>query len=490
MPVACRHFIVGLGALLVLAGCALLPPQPGPPEVTRAQWPLAHCTEAMDRPGFWLDKLDQPEAVLLAPQAIARLNQQTRQRGLLTDVFSDRLWDYKNEEVDRPEEVNPDGEWDIEKPMLYSPGVVDGYRLYTYLKDETERIKSRPRWDAQGAPMKASVFKAWDDNLNLGQLKENNPLGYGLTLRRSNVRYYPTDQVVAGRRWDHDFDIVQVSSVRAFQPLVILHHSRDQRWYFVVSPFCRGWIKAKDMAAYCNPKTIADFITAERKLVVTGHKVTAWRELGNTRTAEAFYMGTVCRLLDKNETGYTIALPKRNDRGGLNLEKAFIARGEDVYEDFLPYSRAQIIRQAFKLLHHPYSWGGQREYRDCSQMVMDVFASMGIFLPRNSSAQARVGSSHKACGRELDQEQKIAALQALNGPALLQFPGHIMLFLGMHEGRPYAIHDIWSYRVFKAPGVDDKVVIGQVVVSDLSLGEGSNRGSLLERLTTINRIRP
>jgi hypothetical protein len=44
--------------------------------------------------------------------------------------------------------------------------------------------------------------------------------------------------------------------------------------------------------------------------------------------------------------------------------------------------------------------------------------------------------------------------------------------------------------VYKAPGVDDKVVIGQVVVSDLSLGEGSNRGSLLERLTTINQVRP
>ncbi len=491
MPSAYRHLIVGLSVLLILSGCAELPPQGGgPPPVVHATLPLAHCTEAMDDPDFWVSKLDHPEAVLLTAHAIARLNQQNLRRGLLTDVFSDRLWDYKNEEVDRPEDVNPDGGWDIEKPMLYSPGVVDGYNLYTYLKDETVRIEKRPRWDGRGEPLPPSLFEAWDDNLNLGQLKEDNPLGYGLTKRRSNVRYYPTDVLVAGRRWDHDFDIVQVSSVHAFQPLVILHRSLDRQWYFVVTANCRGWIKAADIAAYCDPKAVARFVASKQKLVITGHKVMAYREPGNTTTAEAFYMGTVCKLLDKNATAYTIALPRRSSHGRLGMEKAFIPRNADVSETFLPYTGGQVIRQAFKLLHHPYSWGGQSEYRDCSQMVKDVFATFGIFLPRNSSAQGRTGGDRKTCSRCTDPTVKTAILQKLTGPALLQFPGHVMLFLGMHDGRPYAIHDIWSYRVYKAPGVDDKVVIGQVVVSDLSLGEGSNRGSLLERLTTINQVRP
>lgn len=491
--------IVGLIAAIAiglsLSGCSSIPVTPpktedGPPPKTMASFPLANCAEEMNTPEFWINQYSDPDKLLLTKEEINKLNQQTYQRGLLTDVFSDQLWDYKYEEVDRPEDVNPDGEWDLEKPMLYSPGVLKGYRLFTNLKDETERIKRRQRWDEDGQVISDDSFKALDKNLNLYKIKEHNPLAYGLTRRRSNVRYYPTDKIMTGRRWDTDFDIVQVSSIRALQPVVILHESQDKQWLFVVTAYCRGWIKADDVAAYCDPVTIKRFLGQRKKLVITGHAVEVYHSPGNTNNAETFYMGTVCPIIRTSKRYYVIGLPKRSEQGTLKYQRAYISRQADVNEGYLPYTTRGLLSQMFKLIHHPYSWGGQSEYRDCSQYMKDVYATFGIILPRNSSVQSRLGNGRKTFSAHLDISKKREKLACLDRPALLQFPGHIMLYLGQIGEHDYAIHNIWAYRVYQSPGKDDKVVIGKTVVSDLSLGEGSNRGSLIERLTVINPIKP
>lgn len=480
-----------VSVLLGLAGCSgpeLV--KEGPPPKTLATLPLINCLPEMDQPEYWINRYPEPDKLLLTVDEIKMLNQQTYRRGLLTDVFSDRLWDYKYEEVDRPEEVNPDGEWDLEKPLLHSPGVLDGYNLYTNLKDETERIKRRQRWDGDGRPIPISFFHQLDKNLNVRKLKENNPLCYGLTKRRTNVRYYPTEVLITGRRWDTDFDIVQVSAIRALQPVVILHQSRDQNWLFVVTAFCRGWIKSDDLVSYCDPEAIKRFVNQEKKLVITGHAVEVVGQPGNTGTAEKFYMGTACPLIKKEKDYYVVALPERGTHGQLAIKPGYIHRLADVSETYLPYTNRNLLQQAFKLMHQPYSWGGKSEFRDCSQYLKDVYATFGLTLPRNSSVQARVGGKQYTFSRYQRLDIKREHLAQLDRPALLQFPGHIMLYLGTIAEHDYAIHDIWAYRVYRAPKEDDKVVIGKVVVSDLSLGQGSNRGSLLERLTTINPVQP
>ena len=63
-----------------------------------------------------------------------------------------------------------------------------------------------------------------------------------------------------------------------------------------------------------------------------------------------------------------------------------------------------------------------------------------------------------------------------------------MLYLGTLEGRAYAIHSAWAYRRPRG-GRDDTFVVNRVVVSDLTLGEGSRRGSLLERLNAVRIVK-
>ena len=70
---------------------------------------------------------------------------------------------------------------------------------------------------------------------------------------------------------------------------------------------------------------------------------------------------------------------------------------------------------------------------------------------------------------------KIAAIaKAPAANTLLAMKGHIMLYLGTVDGKPYAIHDTTGYKKM----VDQKEVtyaIDRVIISDLSLGAGISK---------------
>lgn len=482
-----RRLIPLFTLLLAAAGCALLPPREGPPPREIARLPLPNCTVEMDDPRYWSAKYLFQDQLLLTPEQIAALNRQNISRGLLTDVFSGELWQAQTWEsawgdLNQAEDLG-------ENPNPRHRGL-QGYTLYTYLKEETERIKRCQRWDAEGRPVPPERFAELDRNLNLFGLKETNPARHGLTRRRTDVRYYPADQVINGQRWEVEFDILQVSAIQAFQPLAILHTSLDGEWVFAVTPHCRGWVKRRDVVEGCAPEALRSFSQPERFVVVTGHAVDATSMAGNTTAAERFYLGTVCPLLEKTDAHYVLAVPGDVVNGRPRVSRLYLPLDADVSEGYLPCTPRTLWQTAFKLLHHPYSWGGRGEHRDCSQFLMDLYATMGLKLPRNSSAQAMVGTQRLALPLKLAAEERRRHLDRLNQPALLQFPGHIMLYLGRDSGRHYVLHDIWSFRRGHASGEDRKVVIGRVVVSDLTLGEGSSKGSLLERLTTINLLQP
>lgn len=76
------------------------------------------------------------------------------------------------------------------------------------------------------------------------------------------------------------------------------------------------------------------------------------------------------------------------------------------------------------------------------------------------------------------------------GVVLLQLSGHIMLYLGRdREGTPRVLHVFAEYVEPCAGGVGETLrTVSRVSVSDLSLGAGSSRGSLLERITRVTVI--
>jgi hypothetical protein len=182
-----------------------------------------------------------------------------------------------------------------------------------------------------------------------------------------------------------------------------------------------------------------------------------------------------------------VALPTVTDSGKNRIQIAFVDK-EQISTGFLPYTPRAVIGQAFKMLNEPYGWGGMYGGQDCSRLLQEVFATVGIDLPRDSKDQARTGKGLAAFKEDEPLSNKIAALKnAPVGNVILPMKGHIVLYLGTVNDRPYAIHSLWGYREPSDEG-DVVRVINRTAVSDLYLGEGSGKGSLLKRLSAIRSI--
>ncbi|MFA4916596.1 MAG: NlpC/P60 family protein [Syntrophales bacterium] len=164
-------------------------------------------------------------------------------------------------------------------------------------------------------------------------------------------------------------------------------------------------------------------------------------------------------------------------------------RKEDVHIGYLSYTPRTIIERAFALINEPYGWGGMYGEQDCSRYIQEVFATVGIHLPRNSSKQAQVGKLIAEFNDETKKEEIEETIieKAVGGVSLLYMRDHIMIYLGSTDNKAYAIHDTWGYRQNTWRG-DIVRVIDRVAVTDLYLGKGSQKGSYLKQIRSVRII--
>ncbi len=112
----------------------------------------------------------------------------------------------------------------------------------------------------------------------------------------------------------------------------------------------------------------------------------------------------------KNQTAFLLPNGNWMPIAKINLKK----------NDGKPDKAGAIIRTAGRFLGVPYLWGGITPFGyDCSGLVQMVYRYHGIELPRDSSAQMKVG-------------KKIARDNILIGD-LLYFKGHVAVSLGGDE---------------------------------------------------------
>lgn len=151
-------------------------------------------------------------------------------------------------------------------------------------------------------------------------------------------------------------------------------------------------------------------------------------------------------------------------------------------------TRRAILTDAFATLGRPYGLGGTGAGVDCSALLLETFASVGLELPRHSGDQARAGTTTVDLRHVTDPAERLARLDEADaaGVVVLYLPGHVALYLGRDaRGVPMALHALGGYRTPCPDGGETKHVVRRVVVSGLDLGAGTRDGSLLERLHTL-----
>ena len=428
--------------------------------------PLPYVTREMEKADYWIVTIRNPDRVLMDTQTIQGMNGENLKR---QDLWYSDVKELKEE-------------WTREE-------------LLTLLKEDWEGFgqTSELRYGRDGRPLDASFWADLRDNMNQSVLPESERLLFGLIIRRTDLRVFPTEEHSLNGPSDNGFDRFQHSSVSPGSLVGIYHFSRDQKWAYVQTYFMRGWVRREDVAAAGENREALDYAATTDRLLVTGSFVNVFEDPLLQKVSLTAQMGSSFPLLSPEEqklsldSYYTLRIPSRGVNGKLVFKNGYVSRRQDVRPGFLPYTQANVARQAFKMLHEPYGWGEMSGGRDCSRFIMDIFSTFGLLLPRNSKYQAMIGKpSGPLEGKKLAEKKQLLD-RAVPLATLLRLPGHIMLYLGNQKGRYYVIHDLWGVpRGNRRNSGLEKV--GRVVVSDLSLGSSGPSGSLLRRLTDVTLI--
>jgi len=440
-------------AVLLLAGCAC----PAALQL-RAPAQLQYTRPEMNTSGFWAGRHPYPDTLIMDSKQIKEFNERVREAKLISDIT---VLSQKFSARDVQAEI----------------------------KNEFNRIAAKGYFLADGSVADKTFFDPIAQNINFNAPVEGEtlPARFGFSTRYADQRLLPTDKLLSAEKGDIDFDELQNSTLNIATPLAVLSETTDKKWLYCSDGTSSGWVKSEVVAR--ADISVVRYWQERAFAVVTAAKADIFLDEKMQRHYGYAQMGT--RLPVTGEAGEGIVrviLPARQEDGALIFRDGFVAP-EDVHKGFLAYTPRNVMTQAFKLLNAPYGWGGMHGEQDCSRFLQEVFATVGIELPRNSGAQINAGKSLARFEAKTPSEQKREVInnKAVGGITLLGMRGHIMLYLGEINGKPYVIHSTWAYR--QRQGAEEiKYVIGKVTVSDLSLGQGSQKGSLLERVRGVTSI--
>ncbi len=413
----------------------------------------------MKTAGFWISSHPFPDKIILNHDEIRRLNSFIENELELTKDITKLPSPYFRDDL-----------------ISLLDKDLDGYNQRNfYLKDST-RAGSR-------------FYQKMKENMNYGAIPPEITVRYGLISHFADQRVLPTKETLYAKPDDIDFDELQNSALDVGTPVAVLHKSLDGRWYYVIDELYRGWVEVGKVAI-CSLEELKRFINSSRFVVVTKSKGDLFRNTTLTNHFDYVRMGVTLPLSRKTDDGIIqIVLPVREKDGTVSFEAGYI-KEDQIHEEYLPYTPRTIIEQAFKMLNEPYGWGGMYGEQDCSRFIQEIFATVGISFPRNSSKQSQVGVLIGKYSKKSPEEKKLKTIigEATGGITILYLKGHIMLFLGVVDGQPYAIHETWGYRQKVRWGSNIIRVINRVAVTDLFLGKDSKKGSYLKRVVSIRMI--
>jgi cell wall-associated NlpC family hydrolase len=325
---------------------------------------------------------------------------------------------------------------------------------------------------------------------------------YGLVVHRAALRSFPTMLRVFSRQGDTDIDRFQESAEFPGTPVAIVHTSGDGRWLFVISPRYAAWMEKKYVAE--APKNVVLGYAAKTPYrVVTGASVrTVFTPEQPAVSQLQLDMATRIPLLttlppdqpvngQTPYTSYTLQLPMRKDDGSLALVPALLQKNTDTAGDYLPLTPRNLITQAFKFLGERYGWGHAYDGRDCSGFVSDVYRSMGVQMPRNTSDQGvSPALEHRLFTAADSHEVRLKAAMQLRLGDLVYIPGHVMMVLGQWQGQPWVIHDVLGMSYLKPDGSTAHVKLNAVSVTPLlPMLYGKDGTTFIDHMTSIVRMR-
>lgn len=286
-----------------------------------------------------------------------------------------------------------------------------------------------------------------------------------ITLQPSEMRGLPTrrpafhDFRLAGQGFP--FDHLQYSALPGNTPVRIIHRSADGLWLFVESPDFDGWLPAEVVAPVDEQLTDMFRTSAWRVVIEDGVAVSDAGGQVLTRTA-------IGHLWPRAE-GDQVWLAVRGPHGGAVLQAVPLSPA--VAKPFpLPLTSRNLAELGNRMLGQPYGWGGMHGDRDCSATLQDLFMPFGLAIGRNSTQQSRAGQVVSVQGLAPAERERRLLEKGRPWMTLVWMQGHVMLYLGPHQGRAALLHSLWAVRTRDGSGREGRHLVGRTLVTTLQPG--------------------
>ena len=333
--------------------------------------------------------------------------------------------------------------------------------------DTFQKFEKNPGYGENGRKHKKSWMKKLLTNAQLDRYPN---AGFGaITVDNADLRVLPTHKPFYSRYNmlnGFPFDKLQESLVSANTPLFISHVTRDKAWFLAETPYATGWISSRSVAF-----VDADFIkTWERAqyAVFIKDKTPVYDDAG-----QFLFNAPLGSLFPEMAEGtdsikVLVAVADMNKKAVI---KTITVKKETTVTKPLKLTPFNMAKVANELINETYSWGGQYQNRDCSAMIKDMFAPFGIWLPRNSADQAREGGTFIDLSNLSPEDREMMILKhGIPYLTLIWRKGHIMLYIGSHEGTPLIFHNFWGVRTKDFLGRGGRIIVGHAAITTLQPG--------------------
>ncbi len=356
-------------------------------------------------------------------------------------------------------------------------------------------------YNTSGTILDSEGYGKYTANLGLKNIPGTIQVQFALVVNRSDMRAYPTDDRYYKTPDKQNLDRFQENGLFPGDALAVLHTSTDDEWSFVQSYNYAAWVRTENIALG-DRQAIQKYKNPEHFLIITGAKIrTSFNPEVPALSELQLDMGIRIPLADRDignnnlygqnpYTSHVVSLPVRNMEGKLDFKKVLIARNKDVHKGYIPYTRENITRQAFKFLGERYGWGHSYNARDCTGFVMEIYKTFGIHMPRNTGQQGS-GSfgQNTRFTPDSTEDEKLQALRDMDIGDLIYVPGHVLMYIGDVDGQPYVIHDVSIFRYTDDNGEYYEGVLNSVAVTPLIPLYGSRESTYVDLMYNIKRVR-
>ncbi|CAA6804541.1 MAG: Unknown protein [uncultured Sulfurovum sp.] len=393
-------------------------------------------------PEFWIDRIENPNKIIMSQKEIIQFNNNTAHKKGTLNFFKEINKSYGSS-------------W-VKKSILAN----------------FKGIKSRVSYFEDGNKISQMFYADIKEKLNLKTFLDSSvQTRYALTTAYSNQKIVPTELSLLKKQHEIHFDRNQNSALDLATPVAILHSSDDGLWHYGIGPTSSGWIRSENLA-FGEREEILNYLNAKSFVITTAAK-TAISIAGEYH--DYMRMGVKLPSILKLDDMTMVMIPMADDNGNLVLTNATV-KTTDIHEGYLAYTAKNILTQAFKFLHAPYGWGGMYGEQDCSKFIQEIYATVGVRLPRNSMSQSNVSEAKlELSGLSKASKQTFLRTTANVGGSILHLKGHIVLYLGEYKDEPYIIHTVWGAS-------SRHYALGRTAVTSLNFNNYLNK---IDRLTNI-----